>query len=71
MLLHLDNRYDNETVANTSLDFGLQTILFVTPLMVLVGWASGIEHMDLLFSSFEVTVLFPAVFWWCSLVLRK
>jgi Ca2+:H+ antiporter len=60
-LLHLDNRYDNETVANKPLGLGLQTILFMTPLMVLVGWAAGIENMDLLFSSFEVTVLFPAV----------
>jgi len=60
-LLHLDNRYDNETVAQTTLGLGLQTILFMIPVMVLVGWAAGIEGVDLLFSSFEVTVLFPAV----------
>ncbi|TVY35007.1 Ca(2+)/H(+) antiporter [Lachnellula subtilissima] len=60
-LLHLDNRSDNETVAQTTLGLGLQTILFVMPLVVLVGWAAGIEGVDLLFSPFEVTVLFPAV----------
>lgn len=60
-LLHLDNRYDNETVAQTTLGLGLQTILFMIPIVVLVGWAAGIEGVDLLFSSFEVTVLFPAV----------
>lgn len=60
-LLHLDNRYDNETVAKTTLGLGLQTILFMTPLMVLIGGAAGIEGVDLLFSPFEVTVLFPAV----------
>ncbi|TVY58430.1 Ca(2+)/H(+) antiporter, partial [Lachnellula suecica] len=60
-LLHLDNRYDNETVAQTTLGLGLQTILFMIPVVTLVGWAAGIEGVDLLFSSFEVTVLFPAV----------
>lgn len=33
-LLHLDNKYDSETVADTTLGLGLQTILFMTPLMV-------------------------------------
>ncbi|TVY24145.1 Ca(2+)/H(+) antiporter [Lachnellula hyalina] len=60
-LLHLDNRSNNETVAQTTLGLGLQTILFMMPLVVLVGWAAGIEGVDLLFSPFEVTVLFPAV----------
>lgn len=60
-LLHLDNRYDNETVAQTTLGLGLQTILFMMPLMVLVGWAAGFQEVDLLFNTFEVTVLFPAV----------
>lgn len=60
-LLHLDNRYDNETVAQTTLGLGLQTILFITPLMVLIGWAAGIQDVDLLFSQFDVTVLFPAI----------
>ncbi|CZR60434.1 uncharacterized protein PAC_10330 [Phialocephala subalpina] len=39
----------------------LGTIMFMTPLMVLIGWAAGIPGVDLLFSPFEVTVLFPAV----------
>ena len=60
-LLHPDNRSDNETVAQTALGLRLQTILFMMPLVVLVGWAAGIEGVDLLFSPFEVTVLFPAV----------
>ncbi|PQE14368.1 ca2+:h+ antiporter protein [Rutstroemia sp. NJR-2017a BBW] len=40
---------------------GLQTILFMMPLLVLVSWCAGIEDMNLLFQPFEVTVLFPAV----------
>jgi Ca2+/H+ antiporter len=48
-------------VAKTTLGLGLQTILFMTLLMVLIGGAAGIEGVDLLFSPFEVTVLFPAV----------
>ncbi|RFU23887.1 hypothetical protein B7463_g12454, partial [Scytalidium lignicola] len=45
-LLHLDNSYNSD--AATQATFGL-------------GWAAGIDEMDLLFSSFKVTVLFPAV----------
>lgn len=60
-LLHLDNRYDSDEATRTTLGLGLQTILFVMPLLVLVSWWAGIEDMNLLFSPFEVTVLFPAV----------
>jgi Ca2+:H+ antiporter len=60
-LLHLDNRYDSEEATRTTLGMGLQTILFMMPLLVLVSWCAGIEDMNLLFQPFEVTVLFPAV----------
>jgi calcium/proton exchanger cax len=60
-LLHLDNRYDSEAATQATFGLGLQTILFMTPLLVFASWIAGIEGMDLLFSSFEVTVLFPAV----------
>jgi len=33
----------------------------MTPLLVFVAWITGIDVIDLLFSPFEVTVLFPAV----------
>jgi Ca2+/H+ antiporter len=60
-LLHLDNRYDSDATTQATFGLGLQTILFVTPLLVFVAWIAGIGGMDLLFSPFEVTVLFPAV----------
>ena len=60
-LLHLDNRYDSDATTQAAFGLGLQTILFVTPLLVFVAWIAGIGEMDLLFTSFEVTVLFPAV----------
>ena len=60
-LLHLDNRYDSEEATQATLGLGLQVILFLTPVLVLVGWVRNIEDMNLLFSPFEVTVLFPAV----------
>jgi len=60
-LLHLDNRYDSEEATRTTLGLGLQTLLFMTPLLVLVSWIAGIEDMNLVFNPFEVTVLFPAV----------
>lgn len=60
-LLHLDNRHDNGAVVQTTLGLGLQTILSMTPLVVLISWVAGIENIDLLFSAFEVTVLFPAI----------
>jgi Ca2+/H+ antiporter len=60
-LLHLDNRYDSEAATQATFGLGLQTILFMTPLLVFASWIADIEGMDLLFSSFEVTVLFPAV----------
>jgi Ca2+:H+ antiporter len=60
-LLHLDNRYDSEEVTRTTLGLGLQTMLFVLPLLILISWIAGIKDMNLLFNPFEVTVLFPAV----------
>lgn len=60
-LLHLDNRYDSEEATRTTLGLGLQTLLFMTPLLVIISWIAGIDDMNLLFNPFEVTVLFPAV----------
>jgi len=60
-LLHLDNRAHSEETTRTTLGLGLQTVLFIMPFFVLVSWIAGIEDMNLLFSTFEVTVLFPAM----------
>lgn len=60
-LLHLDNRYDSDAATQATFGLGLQTILFMTPLLVFISWIAGIDGMDLLFSPFEVTILFPAV----------
>jgi Ca2+:H+ antiporter len=35
--------------------------LFFTLILVLVGWAAGIDDMSLQFNPFEVTVVFHAV----------
>lgn len=72
ILLPLLNNFDSGPVKYARLDrlsvtiritVGkcLQTALFITPLMVIAGWAMGIDTMTLYFDGFEVASIFASV----------
>jgi Ca2+:H+ antiporter len=46
---------------HAALGKSLQVTLVVTPILVIVGWATGIQNMNLLFDGFQVAALFASV----------
>ena len=54
-------RNDMDTCLQATIGKCIQTVLFVIPIVVLIGWGMGIDEMSLEFDGFEVAALFASV----------
>lgn len=45
----------------SALGKSIQTVLVVTPILVVVGWGMGVDNMNFLFDGFQVSALFVSI----------